>query len=86
MAIRKTRELPDDAKNESGEPAANPQSSRWDDELMTTRELMEFLNISRTKVWELVSKESLPAYKLGGDYRYRRSEVLKWMEKFRVNN
>lgn len=62
----------------------NSQSSVWDDELMTTRELMEFLSLSRTKVWELVNKEQLPAFKIGGDYRYRRSEVLGWLEKFRV--
>ena len=61
-----------------------PASSSWDDELLTTRELMGFLNLSRTKVWELVTKEGLPAFKIGGDYRYRRSEVLSWMEKYRV--
>lgn len=56
----------------------------WDDELMTTRQLMEFLSLSRTKIWELVNKEQLPAFKIGGDYRYRRSEVLEWLERFRV--
>ena len=56
----------------------------WDDELMTTRQLMEFLGLSRTKIWELVNKEQLPAFKIGGDYRYRRSEVIVWLEKFRV--
>ena len=53
-------------------------------ELLTTRQLMEFLQLSRTKVWELVQKEGLPAFKIGGDYRYIRSEVLAWMEKYRV--
>jgi len=56
----------------------------WDDELMTTRQLMEFLSLSRTKIWELVNKEQLPAFKIGGDYRYRRSEVIEWLERFRV--
>ena len=57
----------------------------WDDELMTTRQLMEFLSLSRTKIWELVNKEQLPAFKIGGDYRYRRSEVIEWLERFRVS-
>ena len=56
-----------------------------DDELMTTRDVMAFLNFSRTKVWELVQHKQLPAFKLGGDYRYRRSEVLQWLERYRVN-
>ena len=55
-----------------------------DEQLLTTRELMEFLNLSRTKVWELVTKQGLPAFKIGGDYRYRRGEVLVWLEKYRV--
>jgi excisionase family DNA binding protein len=70
--------------------AADAQSDKpkrtihWDDELMTTRQLMEFLSLSRTKIWELVNKEQLPAFKIGGDYRYRRSEVIEWLERFRV--
>ena len=61
----------------------NPSS--LDDELMTTRDVMAFLNFSRTKIWELVQNEQLPAFKLGGDYRYRRSEVIQWLERYRVN-
>ena len=56
-----------------------------DDVVMTTRELMEFLSLSRTKIWELTKKEELPATKVGGDYRYVRSEVLAWLERFRVD-
>ena len=60
-------------------------ASARDDELMTTRDVMAFLNFSRTKIWELVQNEQLPAFKLGGDYRYRRSEVIQWLERYRVN-
>ena len=47
---------------------------------------MDFLHLSRTKIWELVTKQGLPAFKIGGDYRYRRSEVLTWLEKYRVTS
>ncbi len=57
-----------------------------DGQLMNTRQLMEFLNLSRTKVWELVTKEGLPAFKIGGEYRYRQSEVVAWLEKYRVSH
>ena len=60
-------------------------TSSLDNELMTTRDVMAFLNFSRTKIWELVQHEQLPAFKLGGDYRYRRSEVIQWLERYRVN-
>lgn len=60
-------------------PSTPPQAS----DLLTTRELMDYLKVSRTKVWQLVTKQGLPAFKLGGDYRYRRSEVDAWMEGMR---
>lgn len=66
------------------QPEKPKRTIHWDDELMTTRQLMEFLSLSRTKIWELVNKEQLPAFKIGGDYRYRRSEVIEWLERFRV--
>ncbi|MDO4628451.1 MAG: helix-turn-helix domain-containing protein [Planctomycetia bacterium] len=53
---------------------------------MTTQELMKFLNLSRSKIWLLVKNEGLPAFKIGGDYRYRHSEVVEWLEKYRVDN
>lgn len=74
--------------NTPDKPSRKPKPTpahHWDDELMTTRQLMEFLGLSRTKVWELVNKQQLPAFKMGGDYRYRRSEVIKWLERFRVD-
>ena len=64
--------------------ASPADADTGDNVVMTTRELMEFLSLSRTKIWELTKKEGLPATKVGGDYRYVRSEVLDWLEKFRV--
>lgn len=61
-------------------------ASSLDNELMTTRDVMAFLNFSRTKIWELVQHEQLPAFKLGGDYRYRRSELIQWLERYRVHH
>ena len=65
-------------------PAAPETPVGMDQRLLTTKELMSFLNLSRTKIWELVKKENLPAFKLGGDYRYRQSEVIVWLENYRV--
>lgn len=57
-------------------------------EWMTTRELMDYLQISRTKIWQFVRDETnpLPAFKLGGDYRFRRTEVDAWMESMRIQS
>ncbi|MDG2359113.1 MAG: helix-turn-helix domain-containing protein [Planctomycetaceae bacterium] len=90
MSDKKLAEAAEQIAAEEAEKAAAPKPEKpkrtihWDDELMTTRQLMEFLSLSRTKIWELVNKEQLPAFKIGGDYRYRRTEVIEWLEKYRV--
>ncbi|MFT4558158.1 MAG: helix-turn-helix domain-containing protein [Planctomycetales bacterium] len=92
MSDKKLAEAAEQIAAEEAEKAAaappKPEKPKrtihWDDELMTTRQLMEFLSLSRTKIWELVNKEQLPAFKIGGDYRYRRTEVIVWLEKYRV--
>ena len=66
-------------------PSTTQDQPGGDEELLTTREVMAFLNLSRTRIWELVKREQLPAFKVGGDYRYRRSEIDAWLERFRVN-
>ena len=55
-----------------------------DETLMTTSELMTFLNLSRTKIWSMIQNDGLPAFKFGGDYRFRKSEIMAWMEKYRI--
>lgn len=82
-----TRRKADD--DDSGTPpredgAAAPAPVPGANDLMKTEEVLGYLAISRTKLWQLVNKEGLPAFKIGGDYRYRRSEIDAWIEKQRV--
>jgi excisionase family DNA binding protein len=49
------------------------------DELMTDQQLQEFLGISRTTLWRLRKSAGLPFGKVGRCYRYRKSEVLRWI-------
>ena len=57
-------------------------------ELLTTPQVLELLQIGRTKLWELVRGEAFPAYRIGGGrnsgLRYRREDVLEWLESHRV--
>ncbi len=57
-------------------------------ELLTTPQVLQLLQIGRTKLWELVRGEAFPAYRIGGGrnsgLRYRREDVLEWLEGRRV--
>lgn len=60
-----------------------------DVELLTSAQVQELLQIGRTKLWELVRSGAFPAYRIGdapnGSLRYRRGEVLAWLEARRVD-
>ena len=59
-------------------------------ELMTTAQVLEFLQIGRTKLWGLVRCGAISAYRIGdgpnGSLRYRREEIVNWLEQQRVSN
>ena len=61
---------------------------RKNDEILTSREAQQLLKIGRTKLWELTSKNLVPAYRLGegarASLRYKRSELIAWLERNRI--
>ncbi len=64
------------------------QEQHSTDEILTSREAQEFLKIGRTKLWELTKSNELPAYRVGtgrtSSLRYKKSELLAWLERNRV--
>ena len=58
------------------------------EEILTSREARELLKIGRTKLWELTRKAVIPAYRVGdgkrSDLRYKRSELLSWLDQNRI--
>ena len=61
-----------------------------DEDLMTTAQVLKFLQIGRTKLWGLVRAGAISAYRIGdgpnGSLRYQRVEIVNWLEKQRVSN
>ena len=57
-------------------------------EFLTTSQVLELLQIGRTKLWDLVRGGAFPAYRIGEGtnvpLRYRRSEIVAWLEGQRV--
>lgn len=54
------------------------------DELMTTRELQDFLRLDRTTLYHMLKEGRLPAFKVGGQWRFSRQEVEAWMREQRT--
>ena len=59
-----------------------------DDVILTTAQVLDFLQIGRTKLWGLVRDGDLPAFRIGdgpnSPLRFRRRDVVCWLEKRRV--
>ena len=59
-------------------------------DILTTPQVLELLQIGRTKLWQLVREGSFPAYRIGegrnGGLRYRRGDVMEWLQCRRVND
>ena len=69
---------------------AEPEEARRTSasEILTAREARDLLKIGRTKLWDLTRKSVVPAYRVGDGkksaLRYKRSELLAWLDHNRV--
>jgi predicted DNA-binding transcriptional regulator AlpA len=67
-----------------------PRGGAIDPEFLTTAQVLDLLQIGRTKLWDLVRHGSFPAYRIGSGpnvpLRYRRSEIVAWLENQRVES
>jgi len=50
-------------------------------EIMTADELAAFLKVSRATVYRLMKSKELPGFRLGGEFRFRRSDIDAWMRR-----
>ncbi len=51
------------------------------DEILTTAEAMSFLRLPRATFYTALREGRLPAFRVGRQYRFRRSILLAWIEK-----
>jgi len=48
-------------------------------EVMTLQQVAKYLNCHYSTAFRLVHSGTLPAFRLGGDWRFRRSDIEKWI-------
>lgn len=49
-------------------------------QVLTALELAGYLRIHPTTIYKLAKKGELPAFKVGGDWRFNRASIEKWLE------
>lgn len=50
-----------------------------EDEILTLDEVAAYLKAGKRTVYRLTQKGEIPAFKLGGTWRFRRSELDRWI-------
>ncbi len=50
-----------------------------DTDVMTVREVAEYLKVKERTIYRLVAKGGIPAFKVGGSWRFRKAEIEEWI-------
>jgi len=51
------------------------------EEIMTIKEVARYLKMAEKTVYSLAQKRKIPAVKIGGAWRFKKSLIDKWIEK-----
>ena len=51
-----------------------------DKEILTLKELCELLQLHQNTVYKLARRGEIPHFRIGSGWRFRKSELLQWIE------
>ena len=58
-----------------------PQIARlMTDEVLTIKELSSYLKTSEKTIYRLLSKNEIPAFKIGNAWRFKTVDIERWIE------
>ena len=50
------------------------------EDILTAREVAVYLKVNRRTVYRLLKARKIPAFRIGGQWRFKRSELDRWLE------
>lgn len=50
------------------------------DQIMTIKEVAAYLKLAEKTAYKLAAEGKLPGFKVGGSWRFRHSEIEKWID------
>jgi excisionase family DNA binding protein len=57
----------------------NNRGALMPEEILTIREVAEFLKVTERTIYRLAAESQLPAFKVGGSWRFRKADLIRWM-------
>ncbi len=55
------------------------------DEILTLPEVAQLLKVAEKTVYTMAQKSQLPAFKVGGQWRFQRVDIDRWIEQQKAN-
>jgi excisionase family DNA binding protein len=55
-------------------------------EILTIKDICDLLQIHPTTVYKMVREGSIPSFRIGSDWRFRRDRIERWMAELSMNN
>jgi excisionase family DNA binding protein len=71
-------------KPRTKEPEPDSRIGNLGSEIMTIREVADYLKIHLGTVYRFIKTRGLPAFRVGSDFRFRRADVKEWIEQQHV--
>lgn len=50
------------------------------DEILTIKQVADYLKVNERTIYKLALDEKIPAFKVGGSWRFQRKAIVKWIE------
>lgn len=50
------------------------------DEILTLKEVAEYLKLAEKTAYRLAQKGKLPGFKVGGSWRFKQEDIKNWIE------
>lgn len=55
-------------------------------DILTLKEVAIYLKLAEKTAYRLAAEGKLPGFKVGGSWRFKESDIEKWIEKQKRNN
>lgn len=55
------------------------------DEILTLKEVAEYLKLAEKTAYRLAAEGKLPGFKVGGSWRFKREDIEAWIVEQKVN-
>lgn len=51
------------------------------EEILTTRQVAQYLKVDKFTIYRLVAKKQIPAFRVGNQWRFKKSMLEAWLSK-----